>query len=133
MDVAGCSGIKKDVYKRGRKPRQPSGIFDGIINNLTESLKQQIFFFLNVGDSTKSEPDIAAIFSESDTSSSGCTPQTKSSVKRAERNSSGGSSVGLKFSSLAYENGFLEGEDHKSAFLPYKVSIQVVFTSHSSF
>ena len=48
MDVAGCSGIKKDVYKRGRKPRQPSGIFEGIINNLTETLNKKIIFILNV-------------------------------------------------------------------------------------
>jgi hypothetical protein len=46
MDVAGCSGIKKDVYKRGRKPRQPSGISDRIVNNLTDSVNQQIFFLL---------------------------------------------------------------------------------------
>jgi hypothetical protein len=46
MDVAGCSGIKKDVYKRGRKPRQPSGICCQDLYNLTVSVNQQILFIL---------------------------------------------------------------------------------------
>ena len=45
MDVAGCSGIKKDVYKRGRKPRQPSGIFYGIIYSLQSLLTNKFSFF----------------------------------------------------------------------------------------
>ena len=76
------------------------------------------------GDSTKSEPTDAS--SESDFDPNGSFHKSESSRRRCERQKQSG----LKFAALAYESNFDDGE-HKSAFLPYRVSIEFSNTTHT--
>lgn len=73
------------------------------------------------GDSTKSEPTEAS--SESDFDPNGSFHKGESSRRRCERQKQSS----LKFAALAYESNFDDGE-HKSAFLPYRVTNSITNT-----
>lgn len=106
METAGTSS-----YKKTRKLRQCSGKFElGVAVVSTFALNLGIPQF--AGDSTRSEPTEASSESEADPH------YTHGTKKKHDRHKQ----TGLKFSTLAYDSQFDDGE-HRSAFLPYKVSI----------
>ncbi|XP_046657945.1 DNA-binding protein RFXANK-like isoform X1 [Daphnia pulicaria] len=74
------------------------------------------------GDSTKSDRTEAS--SESDFDPNGSFQKGESSRRRCERQKQSG----LKFAALAYESNYDDGE-HKSAFLPYRVTPRTVLTN----
>ena len=69
------------------------------------------------GDSTRTEPNDLSSESDFDPSTS----HTKLQGRRKGEKKSGNTPTGLKFTSFSYESGY-EDCEHKSAFLPYKVT-----------